>query len=60
VSGELRIGVLGPLEVRAGSGHRVEVAGARLRRLLLRLALEPGAASTRLAARSRRRRMPPE
>jgi predicted ATPase/DNA-binding SARP family transcriptional activator len=42
VSGELRIGVLGPLEVRAGSGHRVEVAGARLRRLLLRLALEPG------------------
>jgi predicted ATPase/DNA-binding SARP family transcriptional activator len=42
VSGELRIGVLGPLEVWAGSGHRVEVAGARLRRLLLRLALEPG------------------
>jgi DNA-binding SARP family transcriptional activator len=42
VSGEPRIGVLGPLEVRAGSGHRVEVAGARLRRLLLRLALEPG------------------
>jgi predicted ATPase/DNA-binding SARP family transcriptional activator len=42
VSGEPRIGVLGPLEVRAGSSHRVEVAGARLRRLLLRLALEPG------------------
>jgi predicted ATPase/DNA-binding SARP family transcriptional activator len=42
VSGELRIGVLGPLEVRAGPGHPVEVAGLRLRRLLLRLALDPG------------------
>ena len=40
--GDLRIAVLGPLEVRAGSGLPVEVAGARLRRLLLRLALDPG------------------
>jgi predicted ATPase/DNA-binding SARP family transcriptional activator len=42
VSGELHIGVLGPLEVRAGPGLPIEVAGARLRRLLLRLALDPG------------------
>jgi DNA-binding SARP family transcriptional activator len=42
VSGEPRIGILGALEVRAGSGHPVEVAGPRLRRLLLRLALDPG------------------
>ena len=41
--GELRIAVLGPLEVRAGPGLPVvEVAGPRLRRLLLRLALDPG------------------
>ena len=38
----MRIGILGPLEVRAGSGEPVEVAGARLRRLLVRLALDPG------------------
>ena len=42
VSGDVRIGILGPLEVRAGPGRPVEVAGARLRRLLLRLALDPG------------------
>jgi predicted ATPase/DNA-binding SARP family transcriptional activator len=42
VPGGLRIAILGPLEVRAGSGLPVEVAGARLRRLLLRLALDPG------------------
>ena len=40
--GGLRIAILGPLEVRAGPGLPVEVAGARLRRLLLRLALDPG------------------
>ena len=40
--GDPRIAILGPLEVRAGSGLPVEVAGARLRRLLLRLALDPG------------------
>jgi hypothetical protein len=38
VPGELRIAVLGPLEVRTGSGLPVDVAGARLRRRLLRLA----------------------
>jgi DNA-binding SARP family transcriptional activator len=42
VHGELRIAILGPLEVRAGPGLAVEVAGPRLRRLLLRLALDPG------------------
>jgi predicted ATPase/DNA-binding SARP family transcriptional activator len=42
VSGDVRIGILGPLEVWAGPGRPVEVAGARLRRLLLRLALDPG------------------
>jgi predicted ATPase/DNA-binding SARP family transcriptional activator len=42
VPGDPRIAILGPLEVRAGSGLPVEVAGARLRRLLLRLALDPG------------------
>jgi len=43
VPGDLRIAVLGPLEVRAGPGlPLVEVAGPRLRRLLLRLALDPG------------------
>ena len=42
VSGEVRIGILGPLEVRAGPGHPIEVAGPRLRRLLARLALDPG------------------
>ena len=41
--GDLRIAILGPLEVRAGPGLPVvEVAGPRLRRLLLRLALDPG------------------
>jgi len=42
VPGDLRIAILGPLEVRAGPGRPVEVAGPRLRRLLLRLALDPG------------------
>ncbi|MBM0226610.1 winged helix-turn-helix domain-containing protein, partial [Micromonospora sp. ATA51] len=34
--------MLGPLEVRADSGTPVEVGGARPRRLLILLALEPG------------------
>src|SRR5499426_2605400 len=34
--------MLGPLEVQADSGGAVEVAGARLRTLLIVLALEPG------------------
>ncbi|PZF82389.1 BTAD domain-containing putative transcriptional regulator [Jiangella anatolica] len=38
----MRIGILGPLEVRAGDGSPVYVAGARLRALLIILALEPG------------------
>jgi predicted ATPase/DNA-binding SARP family transcriptional activator len=42
VPADVRIAVLGPLEVRAGADVPVEVAGARLRRLLLRLALDPG------------------
>ncbi|MDQ7909807.1 BTAD domain-containing putative transcriptional regulator [Phytohabitans sp. ZYX-F-186] len=38
----MKIALLGPLEVRAGSGAPVEVGGARLRTLLIRLALDPG------------------
>ncbi|MEV4755385.1 BTAD domain-containing putative transcriptional regulator [Micromonospora sp. NPDC049559] len=38
----MRIGLLGPLEVQTGSGARVEVSGARLRRLLILLALDAG------------------
>ena len=38
----MRIGILGPLEVRDGAGRPVEVAGRRLRLLLIRLALDPG------------------
>ncbi|QRP44831.1 BTAD domain-containing putative transcriptional regulator [Amycolatopsis sp. FDAARGOS 1241] len=38
----MRIGLLGPLEVRTGEGEAVEVAGARVRALLSALALEAG------------------
>ncbi|MEO3820323.1 BTAD domain-containing putative transcriptional regulator [Plantactinospora sp. B24E8] len=38
----MQIGVLGPLEVTADTGTPVAVGGARLRRLLILLALEPG------------------
>jgi predicted ATPase len=38
----VRIGLLGPFEVRAGDGTPVEVPGVRLRALLAALALEPG------------------
>ncbi|NES14114.1 MULTISPECIES: BTAD domain-containing putative transcriptional regulator [Micromonospora] len=38
----MRISLLGPLELRADPGTPVEVGGARLRRLLILLALEPG------------------
>ena len=34
--------MLGPLEVRAGSGELLEIGGARLRTLLIMLALRPG------------------
>jgi tetratricopeptide (TPR) repeat protein len=37
----VRIGILGPLEVRVGFAEPVEVVGPRLRRLLVRLALDP-------------------
>jgi len=38
----VEIAILGPLEVRDDAGAPVEVAGARLRTLLARLAIEPG------------------
>ncbi|MER7444946.1 AfsR/SARP family transcriptional regulator [Micromonospora avicenniae] len=38
----MQICLLGPLEVRADREALVEVGGARLRRLLIRLALDPG------------------
>ncbi|GAA4675928.1 BTAD domain-containing putative transcriptional regulator [Phytohabitans rumicis] len=38
----MRIALLGPLEVRADSGAPIELGGARLRTLLIRLALDPG------------------
>jgi DNA-binding SARP family transcriptional activator len=40
-AGDVRIGILGPLEVRVGFGEPVEVPGPRLRTLLIRLALDP-------------------
>ncbi len=41
MASDVRIGILGPLEVRVGFGEPVEVVGARLRTLLIRLALDP-------------------
>lgn len=38
----MRIGILGPLEVRDTAGNLVPVGGARLRSLLIRLAIEDG------------------
>jgi DNA-binding SARP family transcriptional activator len=38
----VQIGILGPFEVRAGDGALADVPGARLRALLVALALEPG------------------
>ncbi|MBO0689378.1 MAG: winged helix-turn-helix domain-containing protein [Candidatus Dormibacteraeota bacterium] len=43
----MRIGMLGPFEVRTGDGSPVEVPGVRLRALLAALALEPGRIVTR-------------
>ncbi|MFF0312222.1 BTAD domain-containing putative transcriptional regulator [Streptosporangium sp. NPDC004379] len=43
----MRVGLLGPFEVRNGDGAVVEVPGVRLRALLAVLALEPGRAVTR-------------
>ena len=47
----MRIGILGPLEVRDEAGQLVRLGGARLRALLIRLALDPGrtVAADRLA-----------
>jgi predicted ATPase/DNA-binding SARP family transcriptional activator len=38
----VRIGILGPLEVRAEMARPIEVSGQRLRALLIRLAIDPG------------------
>jgi DNA-binding SARP family transcriptional activator len=38
----LRIGVLGPLQVRDGAGHSVPIGGRQLRVLLILLALDAG------------------
>ena len=40
----MRIGILGPLEVRDESGRQLAVGGSRLRSLLIRLAINPGRA----------------
>ena len=42
----IRIGILGPLEVRDNRGLPLPVGGARLRSLLIRLAISPGRAVT--------------
>ncbi len=41
-NGDVQIGILGPLEIRDDKGGVVAVPGARLRTLLVALALEPG------------------
>ncbi len=48
----MRVGILGPLEVRGAGGERVPVTGPRLRVLLARLAVAGGHVVTadRLAA----------
>ena len=38
----LRIGLLGPLQVRDGTGHAVHIGGRQLRVLLILLALQAG------------------
>ena len=38
----MRIGILGPLEVRGDAGQPIELGGPRLRALLIRLALDAG------------------
>ncbi|MRH86365.1 AfsR/SARP family transcriptional regulator [Nocardia sp. SYP-A9097] len=38
----MQIGMLGPLEIRGANGGSIEIPGARLRALLVALALEPG------------------
>ena len=41
MASDLRVGILGPLELRVGFGEPVAVVGPRLRALLIRLALDP-------------------
>jgi predicted ATPase/DNA-binding SARP family transcriptional activator len=41
-NGAVRIGILGPLDVRDGAARPIEVNGPRLRALLIRLALDAG------------------
>ena len=41
MASDLRVGILGPLELRVGFGEPVAVVGARVRTLLIRLALDP-------------------
>ena len=40
--GDVRIGILGPLDVRDGAARPIEVSGPRLRALLVRLAVDAG------------------
>lgn len=49
----LHIGLLGPLQVRDGTGHAVHVGGRQLRVLLILLALEAGRVVRPLAERPR-------
>jgi DNA-binding SARP family transcriptional activator len=41
MASDVRIGILGPLEVRVGFGEPVALVGPRLRALVIRLALDP-------------------
>ncbi|HYZ52485.1 MAG TPA: hypothetical protein VE733_03110 [Streptosporangiaceae bacterium] len=43
----MRVGILGPLEVRDAAGSSVSLAGSRLRALLVRLAVADGRATLR-------------
>jgi hypothetical protein len=44
---KVRVGILGPLEVRDAAGSSVSLAGSRLRALLVRLAVADGRATLR-------------
>ena len=41
-NGRVRIGILGPLDVRDGAARPIEVSGPRLRALVVRLAVDAG------------------
>jgi hypothetical protein len=41
-SDHVQVGILGPLEVRGDGGRPIDSPGARLRALLIRLALDAG------------------